>query len=93
MLDKGLQRNQENLVFEKKTLYPVQLGQNRDLRHEENRILQETQQQIGQPNMNNSKPQRPSQEYSSSSSVSSQLEKMNLGQTQQKTNERDFRQI
>ena len=74
MLDKGLQRNQENIVLEKKSLFPVQMAQNRDLRVEENRILQETQQTV-QSNLINSRPQRLSQEYSSSSGVPSQFEK------------------
>jgi len=71
MLDKGLQRNQENIVLEKKSLFPVQMTQNRDLRTEENRILQETQQTV----QSNMRPQRLSQEYSSSSGVPGQFEK------------------
>lgn len=93
MSEQAFRRDQENIYTDKRFQASVNpTHQRRDIRSLEDRILQETQ-QTSQPNTSYSKPQRLSQEFSSSSNNSNQNEKNAGLEAGLKTSDKEIKQI
>lgn len=93
MSEQAFRRDQENIYTDKRFQASVNpTHQRRDIRSLEERILQETQ-QTSQPNTSYSKPQRLSQEFSSSSNNSNQNEKNAGLEAGLKTSDKEIKQI